>query len=40
MQGGTLGESTAENVGGVIGRALGPAWREATEPANESSPKR
>lgn len=39
-QGGTLGKSTAENVGGVIGIALGTAWREATEPANESSPKR
>ena len=39
-QGGTLGKSTAQNVGGVIVSALGTAWREATEPANESSPKR
>ena len=31
-----MGRSTVENVGS----ALGKAWREATEPANESSPKR
>jgi hypothetical protein len=37
---GTLGKSTAENVGDVIGSTLGTAWREATEPADESSPKR
>jgi hypothetical protein len=31
-----LGTSTVEKVGS----ALGKAWREATEPAKESSPKR
>ena len=31
-----MGTSTVENVGS----ALGKAWREATEPTNESSPKR
>jgi len=35
-----LGKSTAEKVSGVIESALGTAWREATEPVNESSPKR
>jgi hypothetical protein len=33
-----VGKSTVESVD-VIGE-LGMAWREATEPANESSPKR
>ena len=36
LEGGTLGTSTIEKVGS----ALGNAWREATEPAKESSPKR
>jgi hypothetical protein len=35
-----LGKSTTENVGDVIGSALGKAWREATESASEPSPKR
>jgi hypothetical protein len=35
-----LGKSTVENVGDVIGSAVGKAWREATEQPNESSPKR
>ena len=32
--------TTVENVGDMIGSALGTAWRETTAPANESSPKR
>ncbi len=35
-----MGKRTKENAGDVIGSALATAWREATEPANEPSPKR
>jgi hypothetical protein len=39
LQGGALGKSTVENVGGPVESALCTAWREATEPANKPSPK-
>ena len=32
--------TTVENVGDMIGSALGTAWRETTAPTNKSPPKR
>jgi hypothetical protein len=40
LQGGTLGKSTVENVADLVGSAWCTAWREATEPAHKSFPKR
>ena len=40
LQGGTLGKSTVENVADLVESGLCTAWREATEPADKSCPKR